>query len=194
MRTLWIGTKNRDKLREIEEILVGLPYTLRALPDDAEEAPEDEPTLEGNAVSKATFYARQRGGWCLADDTGLEVFALGGAPGVKTARYAGPDASYADNRRKLLAALRGTPPDRRGAQFRCVVALARPSGEVVATAEGAVDGVILEAERGDGGFGYDPLFAVDGRSFAELTSDAKHALSHRARALARLRPSLLELI
>jgi XTP/dITP diphosphohydrolase len=125
----------------------------------------------------------------VADDTGLEVAALGGAPGVHTARYAGPGAGYAANRRALLAALEGVP-DRR-ARFRTVVALVVPeAGEVVA--EGVLEGWITREERGSGGFGYDPVFEVEGRTLAELGEDHKNRISHRARALAALAAALGE--
>lgn len=196
MQTLVVGTRNPDKLREIEEILLGVPLRLRALPDDVPEAVEDGATLEANAELKARHYALHTGALCLADDTGLEVDALGGAPGIRTARFAGAAAGYADNRRALLEALRDVPPARRAARFRCVVALARPSGEVFARAEGRLEGAITGAERGASGFGYDPIFAAagDGRTLAEMRADEKNVLSHRARALEALRPRLLELL
>ncbi len=131
----------------------------------------------------------------LSDDTGLFVDALGGAPGIKAARYAGEKATYEDNRRKLLEALKGVPEGQRTAHFRCVIALARP-GQILATFEGAVSGRIVEQPRGSGQFGYDPLFLVPelGRTLAELSAAEKHRLSHRARALERARSALIELI
>lgn len=195
MQTVVVGTKNRDKLREIEAILVGVPVVLRPLDADVAEVEETGETLEENSELKAREYARRVGAWCLADDTGLEVDALDGRPGVRAARYAGPDCSYADNRRRLLEELKGLPPPRRTARFRCVVSLANPAGEVVARAEGALEGVILEKERGEGGFGYDPVFAVGGeRTLAELDAEEKNALSHRARALDAMWPQILELL
>jgi len=195
VQTVVVGTKNRDKLREIEAILVGVPVVLRPLDADVAEVEETGETLEENSELKAREYARRVGAWCLADDTGLEVDALDGRPGVRAARYAGPDCSYADNRRRLLEELKGLPPPRRTARFRCVVSLANPAGEVVARAEGALEGVILEKERGEGGFGYDPVFAVGGeRTLAELDAEEKNALSHRARALDAMWPQILELL
>lgn len=199
MKTLVVGTHNEHKLREIRDILLRLPVLLRPLPGTIPAVVEDAPTLTENAILKACGYARATGELCLAEDTGLEVDALGGEPGVFTARYAGPDADSAQNRRKLLAALAGAPPSRRTARFRCVAALARPSGELIATAEGVLEGRITDAERGQGGFGYDPIFSVvDGsnreRTLAELRDDEKHAISHRARALAAIRPKILELL
>lgn len=199
MKALVVGTHNEHKLREIRDILLRLPVLLRPLPGTIPAVVEDAPTLTENAILKAVEYARATGEFCLAEDTGLEVDALGGAPGVFTARYAGPEADAAQNRRKLLAALAGTPAARRTARFRCVAALARPSGDLIATAEGVLEGRITDAERGEGGFGYDPIFSViDGalgeRTLAELRDDEKHALSHRARALAAIRPKILELL
>ncbi|OFW63180.1 MAG: non-canonical purine NTP pyrophosphatase, partial [Actinobacteria bacterium RBG_16_67_15] len=143
-----------------------------------DEVPETGETLEDNAVLKARAVAAATGLAALADDTGLEVEALGGAPGVNTARYAGPAATYAENRVALLAALAGVS-DRR-ARFRTVVALAWNG--VVITAAGSVGGTIALAERGSGGFGYDPIFEVDGRTLSELGTAAKNTFSHRARA------------
>ncbi|MGE0710689.1 MAG: RdgB/HAM1 family non-canonical purine NTP pyrophosphatase [Planctomycetota bacterium] len=196
MKTLVLGTQNEHKLREIQELLLDVPLRLQTLPAGTPEAPEDEETIEGNAVSKAVTYAEAVRTWCLADDTGLEVEALDGAPGVHAARYAGPAATYADNRAKLLAALDGLPPARRRARFRCVIALANPAGEVLATAEGVLEGTILAEERGAGGFGYDPIFLPHGleRTLAELSAEEKNRLSHRGAALRALRTRLLELL
>ncbi len=196
MKILTLGTKNRDKVGEIESILLKVPVRLTPLPGEVRESPEDSDTLEGNAAQKASFYSNQTGTYCLSDDTGLEVDALGGAPGVNSARYAGPDATYADNRAKLLGALKGTPASRRTARFRCVVALANPAGEVVASADGILEGVILEDERGDAGFGYDSLFkpVEASATLAEMSAEEKNRLSHRARALLALRPRILELL
>lgn len=194
MKTLTVGTKNQDKFREIEAILAGVPVLLQALPTEAQEVDETGETLEANAELKARGYAQQTGCFCIADDTGLEVDALSGAPGVYSARYAGPEATYADNRVKMLEELRGVPPGRRQARFRCVVALANPAGEILARVEGALEGVILEKARGDGGFGYDPIFAVNGKTLAEISEAEKNALSHRAAALQALRPQLLDLL
>lgn len=194
LKSLVVGTKNRDKFAEIEAILLGLPVRVLPLPPEIAEVVEDEPTLEGNADLKARAYARATGMAVLADDTGLHVDALGGNPGVRTARYAGPDATYAQNRRRLLDELRGVPPELRTARFRCVISLARPSGDVVARAEGLLEGVILEKEHGEAGFGYDPVFAVGGRTLADMPAAEKNAISHRARALVAIRPKILELL
>jgi XTP/dITP diphosphohydrolase len=184
---LVIATKNPDKAREMREVLLRvLPEV--AIVDDADWAdiPETGETLEENAVLKARAVAAATGLPALADDTGLEVAALGGAPGVRTARFAGPHASYAENRAALLAALQGVT-DRR-ARFRTVVALVA-GGEVI-TATGAVEGSIARAERGTGGFGYDPVFEVGGLTFAEIGMSGKNTLSHRARALENLATKL----
>lgn len=180
---LVVASKNPDKIREVEEVLgrLGLAEVVRGLDwPDVEETGE---TLEENAVLKARAVAAATGMPALADDTGLEVEALGGAPGVWTARYAGEGASYADNVAKLLVDVEEAE-DRR-ARFVTVVALVTPEGEAV-TAEGVLEGTITTEPRGDAGFGYDPIFAVGGRTLAEMTAEEKHAISHRARALRAL--------
>jgi XTP/dITP diphosphohydrolase len=164
----------------------------RAIP----EVDEDADTFAGNAAKKAREVSAATGLPALADDSGLEVDALGGAPGVWSARYAGPGASDAANNAKLLAALRGVPPEGRTARFRAVLALADtagPLGDAVITADGACEGVVLEAPRGTGGFGYDPLFLVPalGQTFAELGVGTKGEMSHRARAMQAIRAELL---
>jgi XTP/dITP diphosphohydrolase len=179
------ASANPDKVTEIAAIL-GPDVELLPRPDVVPDVVEDADSLEGNARLKATAIATAAGEPALADDTGLEVAALGGAPGVYAARYSGPGATYADNRAKLLAELAGQP-DRR-ARFRTVAMVAWPDGTELA-AEGVCDGTIAEQERGDRGFGYDPVFVPvdgDGRTFAEMTDAEKNALSHRARALRNL--------
>lgn len=192
---LFVGTKNKDKLREIEEILLGLPIELRPLPEGTPDVAETGSSLEENSRKKALEYAGHVGAPVIADDTGLFVDALEGAPGVDAAVYAGPKATYADNRKKLQKALDGVPTAKRTARFRCVLTLARP-GAVLGTFEGQVEGRILEAPRGSGTFGYDPLFLVPelGKTLAELPPSEKNKLSHRARALERAKPAILELI
>lgn len=196
MKTLVLGTQNQHKLSEIREILLTVPLRLQPLPEGTPEVVEDAETLEGNAILKATAYAEHTATWCLADDTGLEVDALQGRPGVHSARYAGPEASDAENRQKLLAELEGVPHAQRRARFRCVVALTNPAGEVLATAEGTCEGAILTSERGASGFGYDALFLADsiGKTLAEITPEEKNRLSHRGAALEALKPRLLELL
>ncbi len=184
---LVIASKNPDKVAEVKDVLAGLGVVV-AEAGDWPDVDETADTLEGNALLKARAVAAATGLPAVADDTGLEVAALGGAPGVRSARFS-EEGTYASNRAKLKAALAGVA-DRR-ARFRTVVALVTPDGgEVVA--EGSVDGVIADEERGANGFGYDPLFEVEGRTFAEMTADEKHAVSHRARALRALAAKLTE--
>lgn len=185
---LLIATRNAHKLREIREIfdIPGLEIVSALDYPEIPDVVEDGETLEANAIKKAVTLARETGLWSMADDTGLEVAALNGEPGVYSARYAGGDASYADNNRKLLGALDGALD--RSAQFRCVMALADPAGDAQIV-EGVCRGRIADAVRGDGGFGYDPLFVPDGfdRTFAELSAEEKNRISHRGRALAEAR-------
>jgi len=181
---LVVASKNPDKITEIEELLVPLGLSgeiVRAL--DWDDIEETGATLEENALLKARSVSEAVGLPALADDTGLEVDALDGAPGVKTARFAGPDASYADNVAHLLEVMDGV--DSRSARFRTAVALVMPGGGEV-TAEGMVDGVITTERRGDRGFGYDPVFEVEGVTLAEMSMGEKHELSHRARAIRAL--------
>jgi XTP/dITP diphosphohydrolase len=183
-RRLVAATKNADKAREVRAVLAVVAPGVELVEGlDWPEVEESGSTLEENALLKARAVAAATGLAAVADDTGLEVAALGGAPGVHTARYAGPRAGYAANRRALLAALEGAG-DRR-ARFRTVVALVVPGGGEV-LAEGVLDGRITSEERGTGGFGYDPIFEVDGQTLAELGENHKNRISHRARALAAL--------
>jgi len=200
-RPLVFATRNPGKLRELRELVIGLDVidiaeAARRLGRDIPDVDEDAGTFAGNAIKKAREIARATAFPALADDSGLEVDALGGAPGVYSARYAGPGADAAANNAKLLAALERVPPAQRAARFRCVLALADtagPLGHEVITAEGVCEGAILDTPRGSGGFGYDPLFLLAGRSetMAELASGEKSRISHRARAMqaieARLR-------
>jgi XTP/dITP diphosphohydrolase len=190
MKRLLIATGNAGKVREIKAILGGFYDELVSLKDIGLDlhVVEDGDTFEANAVKKALHAAQAAGCDALADDSGLCVEALGGAPGVYSARYSGEDATDGANNAKLLAALEGVA-DRR-AKFVSVVALA--SGGMVTTAYGEVSGVIADAPSGSGGFGYDPLFFVPelGQTFAEIPAEVKNSLSHRARALAALRDKL----
>ncbi|GIV59991.1 MAG: non-canonical purine NTP pyrophosphatase [Rhodothermaceae bacterium] len=178
-----LATRNPGKVRELRALLAGWPVVLRTAADfpGAPEVEEDAPTLEGNARKKALALHRHTGLPALADDTGLEVDALGGRPGVHSARFAGPGAGDAENRARLLQELHGVPD--RTARFRTVLAFATDDG--VLCFEGICRGYILEKERGRGGFGYDPLFVPEGetRTFAELSPAEKNALSHRGKAL-----------
>lgn len=185
---LLVATRNLHKLREIREILYvpGLEVVdLSAFPD-APDVVEDGATFEANAAKKAVTLCRATGLWALADDSGLEVDALGGQPGVYSARFAGEPVDYAANNTKLLRCLAGVT-DRR-ARFRCAIALARP-GAAVETVEAACEGAIISELRGANGFGYDPLFVPAGyrETFAEMASETKNRISHRGRALALAR-------
>jgi XTP/dITP diphosphohydrolase len=220
---LFFGTTNPGKLRELRRLVAGLPVRVVS-PDDlgrpAPEVEEDGDTFEANAALKAIAFARFAGMHALADDSGLCVDALGGAPGVRSARWseeepapgpaspvcelpgvaaaelgsvAGRAARDERNNDKLLAVLEGFPDAGRGGEYRAVLAVASPDGRVVATAEGACRGLIGHARRGSGGFGYDPLFVPEGmagRTMAELTPEEKDAISHRGAAFRRLRAAL----
>ncbi len=183
---LLVATRNKHKLREIREILAELDLDIVSASDipGLPEVVEDESTIRDNAIKKAVETARFTKMLTLADDSGLEVDALKGAPGVHSARYAGEEVSYPENNKKLLRNLRGVPLEKRTARFRCVAALADANG-LVDVVEGISNGLIIETERGGGGFGYDPLFIADGqvKTFAELTPEVKNRISHRAKAL-----------
>lgn len=180
-----LATRNPDKVRELAALLGDLGIRIRTLADfpTAPEVEEDGTTCEANALKKARETASATGLPSVADDTGLEVDALGGRPGVFAARYAGANATYEDNCRKLLKELAGVPPARRTARFITVAALAMPGGHT-RVATGTLGGVIAEACAGSQGFGYDPLFFVPelGRTLAELTAEEKNRISHRAKA------------
>jgi len=188
-----VATFNRDKAAELYELLALPGVTLVALSEwpGATSPEEHGATLLENARIKARAAVATTGLPAIADDTGLEVDALGGAPGVHAARYAGPGASYAENVAKLLGALAGVPAGRRTARFRTVCVAAWPEGRE-ANAEGVLEGVIAEAPRGSHGFGYDPVFVPAGgtRTYAELADAEKNAISHRAMAVAALREKL----
>ncbi len=195
MIRLVLATRNPGKVRELEPLLRDASLEnvqIETLADHAAigDVDEDGKTFEANARLKATFVSRASGQWALADDSGLEVRALQGMPGVLSARYAGRHGDDAANSARLLRELEGQPD--RSARFVCVCALARPDGQVVAIATGYCTGVVIEAPRGEGGFGYDPCFVADGRerTMAELPPEEKAAISHRGRALRALLPDL----
>lgn len=182
---IFLASANPNKIQELREMLSPLEIELRSTLDIEEnvEVVEDLPTLEGNALKKAKFWYQRTGIPSLSDDTGLEVDALGGGPGVYSARYAGPDATYEDNVQKLLEEMKGV--ENRSARFRTVAALV---GEEELLFEGVCEGEIIRQPRGEKGFGYDPVFLPDGfgRTFAELNADEKNRISHRGRALHKL--------
>ena len=188
-RVLVLATANADKVRELSTMAEGIPLDIRCLADypGFPEVIEDGGSLEANAIKKAQAAALLLGEWAAADDTGLEVDALGGAPGVSSARYAGPDCDYGANNAKLLSELEGVPEEKRTARFITVAALSIPgTGPIVFT--GVREGRIAAAPDGVNGFGYDPLF-VDGElgvTFARMEPEAKNAISHRAAAFGTL--------
>jgi XTP/dITP diphosphohydrolase len=187
------ASANPDKVAEIAAVLAGVGVELEPRPDGVPDVVEDADTLLGNARLKATAIAEAAGAPAVADDTGREVDALGGAPGVRSARYAGETATYAENVARLLSELRrvgADTPEARRARFRTVALVRWPGAESREIwAEGIVEGHVAAVPRGDEGFGYDPVFVPDeggGLTFAEMTPTAKHAISHRGRALRQL--------
>ena len=192
MQKLIIASRNRGKIMEIRALLSDLPLAIRSLHDftGMPGVEEDGATLEENALKKAREIFRAANVPCLADDTGLEVFSLDLRPGVFSARYAGEEATYEDNNRKLLGELLGTAGSLRDARFRCVAAFV--DGRTEKLAEGICNGRIGEEIRGMGGFGYDPLFIPEGYSetFAELSLEVKNAISHRAKAFREMKTFL----
>jgi XTP/dITP diphosphohydrolase len=192
-----LATRNLGKVGEIAAILAGLPIELLTLGDfpEVEAAVEDGLTFEENAGKKAMQVWRQTGLTSIADDSGLEVEALGGRPGIFSARFAGEEASHEANNRKLLGLLRDVPSGERGARFVCVAALVTPQGGL-SLSRGALEGVIGDAPKGAGGFGYDPVFYLPGygKTVAELSEDLKNTMSHRAKAFAEVRRLLERLL
>jgi XTP/dITP diphosphohydrolase len=193
IRELVLATRNRHKGEELVALLGDLGITIRTLDEfpNAPDVVEDGDTCEANAIKKARAIAEFTGLPAVADDTGLEVDALGGRPGVYAARYAGEDATYEDNCRKLLSELMGVPREQRAARFLTVAAIALPS-DGVRVAQGTLNGVIAEEASGTLGFGYDPVFLVPelGKTLAQLSADEKNRISHRAKAFARMREIL----
>jgi len=183
-----VASKNEDKIVEVEAVLASLDPSIVVIPGHTwGEIDETADTLAGNALLKARAVVAATGHAAVADDTGLEVDALDGAPGVRTARYAGATATYDDNVDKMLKALAGTRD--RTARFRTAVALVTPSGEELVV-EGVLEGSIATERRGTGGFGYDPIFEVHGRTLAEIPVEEKNTISHRALALHALARAL----
>ncbi len=194
MQKIVVATRNPGKIIEIRAALAELPFEITGLPDqnlpDVEETGE---TFQENAIIKARQYCLFTGEYCLADDSGLEVDALGGAPGVFSARYAGEGAADSENNKKLLGAMQKVLPNRRTARFRSVLAFAGPDASLI-VADGICEGIILLEPKGNGGFGYDPLFYVPdkGKTMAEMTLEEKNNSSHRGKALKALKDKLLQ--
>jgi XTP/dITP diphosphohydrolase len=191
---LVLGTTNRGKVRELVDLLASLCLTIRSLADFPEqlEVEETGDSFAANARLKAAAQARHLNAWVLAEDSGIVVDALNGAPGIYSARFAGPGASDDDNNARLLADLSQIPHERRTAHYECALALADPSGTIRAESAGQCQGRILTELRGSAGFGYDPLFEIVEyhRTFGELGEAVKSVLSHRTRAVAALLPKL----
>lgn len=189
-RRLLVATGSAHKLIELQRLFGDLPIDLVTLRDVGitDEAPEDGATFEENALQKARWYAQASGDWTLADDSGLEVAALNGAPGVYTRRYAGPDATDQQNYEKLLTETAGVAD--RSARFVCTMALIDPVNGSARTFRGECPGTLTTAPRGEFGFGYDPIFEVGGRTMAERAPAEKDALSHRGRAAALVAAAL----
>ncbi len=190
---LVLATRNRNKVKEIREILKGLKLNILTVDDfpGCPEVIEDGATFEENAVKKARAVSRFTGKAALSDDSGLEVDALNGEPGIHSARYAGEGCNYDDNNNKLLGLMKDIPEERSQARFICVAVLCRPDGELM-TARGVCEGVLGKERRGSNGFGYDPVFIVPeyGKTFAELDSELKNRISHRARAFNNIKELL----
>lgn len=198
MMDIVVATKNRNKIREIKDLLKDLPVNVLSLDDGDWQIPqivEDGKTFRENAVKKAKIVAEITGKITLADDSGLEVDALGGQPGIYSARFAGENATDRENNLKLLNLMKDVPSDRRGAQFRCVIAIASPDGRVDVV-EGVCRGDIGFSEKGGGGFGYDPIFIPAGynKTFAELGMTTKNKISHRGKALEKAKLVLERII
>ncbi len=191
-----LGTNNRNKVKEISKLLADLPVKIKTLDDFPGVAPveEDGETLEENAIKKAHFYSKATRMFTLADDTGLEVAALNGAPGVYSARYAGENCSYEDNNRKLISELEKIKATNRAARFRCVIACADAEKGFLKVVDGSLIGTILDSIQGTHGFGYDPIFFVPEvkKTLAELTLEEKNKISHRALALNKAKEILKE--
>ena len=195
-RTLVIGTGNPHKVQEIAPLLAGLNLNLRAAGEYGLFNPvEDGSTLEENAIIKARAAMDLSKEWAISDDTGLEIDALDGRPGIYAARYAGEGCTFADNIRKVMSEMEGVPVEKRTAKFACVIALCR-SGLEPQTFRGECKGWIRTEPRGSGGFGYDPIFVISGieKTFAELSTDEKNTISHRAIATKLCRAALENLV
>ncbi len=193
---LFVATKNMDKIREITDVLSDLNIHINSINDfpNLPDVIENQTTLEGNALKKASEFSKACGYPALADDTGLEVDALNGAPGIYSSRYAGDNATYDQNVDKLLEELKSVPKEKRTARFRTIIALVGPG--FTKTVEGVCEGMILSERQGDGGFGYDPVFYVPetGQTFAQMPLSEKNKISHRGRALQSMKRVLVGLV
>lgn len=196
MRIL-LGSNNPKKLKELKKILSGLGVEVLAAGKIGVhcDVTEDGKSFSENAAKKALEYARASGLPAVADDSGLEVAALGGEPGVYSARYASHECDYEKNNAKLLERMKSIPDGKRGARFRCTIAFAHPEKGVLFTVEGSVQGIIVKTPKGSGGFGYDPLFFYPpaGKTFAEMLPEEKNRVSHRSKALVKLKEKLEEI-
>lgn len=196
--TVVLASRNRKKTGEMADLLAPLGIELRCAIDypDIPEVVEDGVTFAENAVKKASQTARHVGQWTIGEDSGLSVDALGGRPGIYSARYSGPEATDATNNLKLQQELAGVPPERRGAAYTCSVALSDPSGTIRLHAEDHCRGRIINEPRGENGFGYDPYFLIleYHQTFGELSSAVKQRLSHRARAFAMFIPEMMRIL
>ena len=197
-RILVVGSRNRKKVGELVQLLAPHGFELRTLADfpSAIEVVEDGATFAENAAKKACQQAVHLGHWVLGEDSGLCVEALGGAPGVYSARFSGPGATDESNNDLLLEKLAGQPPERRGAYYVCHMTLSNPAGEVLVDCEGHCHGRIRDSRHGEGGFGYDPMFELVEyhRTFGQLSAAVKGVLSHRARAVRQFVPQLLAIV
>lgn len=195
---LVIGTKNKKKLLELQRLLKDHPVEIATLDDFAtlEEPEETGTTFSENAEIKAVYYAQNLGSWVLAEDSGLSVEALDGAPGVYSARFSGEAATDESNNSLLMKKMQSIPKNNRRAWYTCHITVVDPEGQVHARSESYCRGQILDEPRGEGGFGYDPLFEIPeyGRTFAELGTCVKSVLSHRARAYRKLLPKLVAVL
>ena len=193
---LLIATRNAGKIQEFQSLLAILPLQLHSLAEFPEirEVKETRKTFAGNAALKAKAYARQTGLWTLADDSGLEVDALGGAPGIYSARYGGEGATDAERIQRLLSELSSADDMERRARFTCAIAIANPQARLIKICRGTCEGHIAPSPQGENGFGYDPIFIPDGyhQTFGELPPQIKHRISHRAHALELTRVFLLK--
>ena len=188
-----LATRNKNKIKEMTALLAPLPLKILTLDQfpHAEEVVEDGKDCEENAIKKAVEVSRQTGKPALSDDSALEIDALGGAPGVISARFAGENVTYADNRAKVLSLMNGVPLEKRGARFRTLLALAVPGKEPILT-EGVTEGYIGLEEKGEEGFGYDPIFCLteERRSYSQMSCEEKNRVSHRGKATEKMKKIL----